>query len=148
MIRKAVELEPTDGYIINSLGWVLFRLGRQDEAVVQLERAVEIRPEDAAINDHLGDAYWAVGRQREARFQWEAALSSGPDPDLKAAIDRWRSGRYGRRAPSVRDAARCEPPRRRACRGEGQSLPARRWPPAPTATTCWTPWWCSPTQAT
>lgn len=102
MIRKAVELEPTDGYIIDSLGWVLFRLGRQDEAVVQLERAVEIRPEDAAINDHLGDAYWAVGRQREARFQWEAALSSGPDPDLKAAIEQKLAERPLRSASAER----------------------------------------------
>jgi tetratricopeptide (TPR) repeat protein len=88
MLRKAVELQPNDGYIIDSLGWVMFRLGRYDEAVVHLERAVEIRPEDAAINDHLGDAYWAVGRQREARFQWEAALVGDPEPDLKAAIEK------------------------------------------------------------
>jgi Flp pilus assembly protein TadD len=88
MLRKAVELQPHDGYIIDSLGWVMYRLSRYDEAVVHLERAVEIRPEDAAINDHLGDAYWAVGRQREARFQWEAALASDPEPDLKVAIEK------------------------------------------------------------
>ncbi|HYN39472.1 MAG TPA: tetratricopeptide repeat protein, partial [Rhodospirillales bacterium] len=79
---------PNDGYIIDSLGWVLFRLGRHEEAVENLERAVELRPEDAAINDHLGDAYWAVGRQREARFQWQAALDSAPEPELKVALER------------------------------------------------------------
>ncbi|MBK8175136.1 MAG: tetratricopeptide repeat protein [Rhodospirillales bacterium] len=88
MIRKAVELQPNDGYIVDSLGWVLFRLGRYDEAVIELEQAVELRPEDAAINDHLGDAYWTVGRQREARYQWMAALASGPEAKLKAEIEK------------------------------------------------------------
>jgi tetratricopeptide (TPR) repeat protein len=87
MIRKAVELRPNDGYIVDSLGWVLFRLGRHDEAVVHLERAVELKPEDPVINDHLGDAYWAVGRQREARYQWMTALASKPEPELKTAIE-------------------------------------------------------------
>ena len=87
MIRKAVELRPTDGYIVDSLGWVLYRLGRHDEAVVQLERAVELKPEDPVINDHLGDAYWQVGRRREARYQWTTALADKPEPELKAAIE-------------------------------------------------------------
>ena len=78
MIRKAVELRPNDGYIVDSLGWVLYRLDRPDEAVGHLERAVELRPEDPVINDHLGDAYWAVGRQREARFQWAGGARQQP----------------------------------------------------------------------
>jgi Flp pilus assembly protein TadD len=92
MIRKAVELRPNDGYIVDSLGWVLFRLGRHDEAVVHLERAVELKPEDPVINDHLGDAYWAVGRQREARYQWMTALASKPEPELKTAIEQKLEG--------------------------------------------------------
>lgn len=88
MIRKAVEARPNDGYIVDSLGWVLFRLGRPAEAVPHLERAVELRPEDPVINDHLGDTYWQVGRQREARFQWRAALSQDPEPELKATLHR------------------------------------------------------------
>jgi tetratricopeptide (TPR) repeat protein len=76
MIRKAVALRPSDGYIVDSLGWVLYRLGRADEAVSELERAVELKPEDPVINDHLGDVYWSVGRQREARFQWRTALDA------------------------------------------------------------------------
>lgn len=82
MIRRAVELRPNDGYIIDSLGWAFYRLGRWDEAVRELERAVERRPEDPIINDHLGDAYWQIGRHREARFQWKRALSLDPEEDL------------------------------------------------------------------
>lgn len=87
MIEKAVELRPADGYIVDSLGWVLYRLGDMPGAVSKLERAIELRPDDPVINDHLGDAYWRVGRQIEARFQWRRALSFKPEPELVAEID-------------------------------------------------------------
>lgn len=82
MIRRAVELRPNDGYIIDSLGWGYYRLGKYEPAVVELERAVQIRPEDPIINDHLGDAYWRVGRKLEARFQWQRSLSLEPEKDV------------------------------------------------------------------
>jgi tetratricopeptide (TPR) repeat protein len=75
MIERAVAASPDSGYIVDSLGWVYYRLGRFDEAVVQMERAVELEAVDPVVNDHLGDVYWAVGRQREAQFQWKRALS-------------------------------------------------------------------------
>ena len=81
MIETAVKLRPEDGYIVDSMGWVLFRLGRYEEAVPHLERAVELRPADPTINDHLGDAYWRVGRENEARFQWDRALVLKPSPE-------------------------------------------------------------------
>lgn len=86
MIRKAVTLRPSDGYVIDSLGWVLYQLGRPLEAVKEMERAVELRPEDPVINDHLGDVYWTVGRTREAVFQWKRALSLEPEDDLAVKI--------------------------------------------------------------
>ena len=79
MIELAVSLQSDSGYIVDSLGWVLFKLDRHEEAVVHLERAAELMPVDPIINDHLGDAYWAVGRKREARFQWRRALSFDPE---------------------------------------------------------------------
>ena len=92
MLVRAVELRPNDGYIVDSLGWVYFRLGAYEKAVDQLERAVELRPQDPVINDHLGDAYWRVGRQQEARFQWRRALSFEPEVDqvpiIEAKIER------------------------------------------------------------
>ena len=75
MLLRAVELRPNDGYIADSLGWALFKMGDGEEAVPILERAVQLQTKDWAINDHLGDAYWVVGRQNEARFQWRHALS-------------------------------------------------------------------------
>ncbi len=79
MIEKAVNQRPDDGYITDSLGWVLYRIGKYDEAVPYLERAVELAPVDPIINDHFGDALWMVGRKLEARFQWKRALSFEPD---------------------------------------------------------------------
>ena len=87
MIEKAVELRPNDGYIVDSLGWVLYRLGDFEGAASNLERAVLLRPDDPTINDHLGDAYWRVGRLLEARFQWRRALSLDPDKKEIPAIE-------------------------------------------------------------
>lgn len=87
MIEQAVALRPNDGYIVDSLGWAMYRQERFAEAVVHLERAVELRPTDPTINDHLGDAYWRVGRLKEARFQWRRALSFEPEPDLARTIE-------------------------------------------------------------
>jgi tetratricopeptide (TPR) repeat protein len=93
MIRKAVDQRPNDGYIVDSLGWAYYRLGRYDEAVEQLERAAELRPEDPVINDHLGDAYWQVGRKLEATFQWNHARDLDPEPaDLEKIVKKLESG--------------------------------------------------------
>ncbi|HLS18380.1 MAG TPA: tetratricopeptide repeat protein [Paracoccaceae bacterium] len=81
MIRTAVEQRPDDGYIVDSLGWVLFRFGEFDKAAEQLERAVELLPVDPVINDHYGDVLWMIGRRTEARFQWKRALSFEPEED-------------------------------------------------------------------
>lgn len=79
MIQQAVDLRPSDGYIIDSLGWAYYRLGRYDEALDTLERAVIVMPNDSTINDHLGDTLWQVGRKLEARYQWQIARDLGPD---------------------------------------------------------------------
>ncbi|TVS00077.1 MAG: tetratricopeptide repeat protein [Rhodobacteraceae bacterium] len=88
MIERAVEGDPESGYIVDSLGWAYYRLGRFEEAVPVMERAVELLPADPILNDHLGDVYWAVGREREARFQWRRALSFAPHPDLDVDLVR------------------------------------------------------------
>lgn len=93
MIQKAVELRPTDGYIIDSLGWVYYRLGRYEDAVKELERAINQQPADPVINDHLGDAYWKVGRRNEARFQWNHARDLGADEkEMPKILDKIKNG--------------------------------------------------------
>ena len=95
LIEKAVELSPDDGYILDSLAWAYYRLGRYQEAVAPMERAILTMSQDPLVNDHLGDIYWKVGRHREAEIQWQRALSLEPtdtddvDPDrIRAKLDR------------------------------------------------------------
>ncbi|RYH08210.1 tetratricopeptide repeat protein [Tropicimonas sp. IMCC6043] len=88
MIEEAVAASPGSGYIIDSLGWALYRLGRYDEAVGHMERATELMATDPIVNDHLGDVYWAVGRKIEAQFQWHRALSFDPEPEEAERIRR------------------------------------------------------------
>jgi tetratricopeptide (TPR) repeat protein len=88
LIQRAVAARPESGYIIDSLGWVYYRLGRFEEAVTPMERAVELEPNDPIVNDHLGDVYWMAGRLREAEFQWQRALSFDPEPEDAARIRR------------------------------------------------------------
>lgn len=92
MIQRAVAAEPQSGYIVDSLGWVQYRMGHYGDAVGNMERAVELMPVDPVVNDHLGDVYWAVGRAREAEFQWKRALSfvDPEDTDSEAEPDRMR----------------------------------------------------------
>lgn len=86
MIEKAVEAQPQDGYIVDSLGWAFYKLGRIEEAVATLEQAVLLRPNDAEINDHLGDAYWRAGRTLEAKFQWNVAASVDEVGNVKERV--------------------------------------------------------------
>ena len=88
MIQRAVQQRPNDGYIVDSLGWVLYRLQEFEAALVHLERAVELRPDDPVINDHYGDALWAIGRHSEAKFQWLRALSLDPEKKLQESVQK------------------------------------------------------------
>jgi Flp pilus assembly protein TadD len=81
-------LSPQDGYIIDSVGWAYFRLGRYDDAAEALQTAVQLIPGDPTINDHLGDALWRTGRKLDARFQWSHALAFGAEADEKAKIEK------------------------------------------------------------
>ena len=105
MLRRAVDLRPTDGYVVDSLGWANFKLGHYEEATRELEKAIELKPADPVVNDHLGDAYWRMGRKLDAHFQWNHARDMGPEPeDLPAILKKIDSG-----LPDVAPAATPEP---------------------------------------
>ena len=85
MIYEAYNKYPLDGHIIDSLGWLFYRIGNYEKAVEYLEQASDMNPANAVISDHLGDAYWMKGRKNEAGFQWNHALILKEDADM---IDR------------------------------------------------------------
>lgn len=75
MLEKARSLRPADGYIVDSVGWAYYKLGRYNDAADALEQAVLMVPGDPTINEHFGDALWRAGHKIEARFQWYHALT-------------------------------------------------------------------------
>ncbi len=72
LIQRALELTPGDPFITDSLGWVEFRLGNQEEALRLLQAAYANRP-DTEIAAHLGEVLWAMGRHDDARRVWAEA---------------------------------------------------------------------------
>ncbi|MCX7281105.1 MAG: tetratricopeptide repeat protein, partial [Alphaproteobacteria bacterium] len=88
MLEKARSLRPYDGFIVDSVGWAYYKLGRYDDAAKTLEAAVLLVPGDPTINDHLGDALWRAGRRIEARFQWNHALTFSDDDTDMSTIKR------------------------------------------------------------
>jgi Flp pilus assembly protein TadD len=88
MLEKARSLKPYDGYIVDSVGWAYYRLGRYGDAAKTLGDAILLVPGDPTINDHYGDALWKVGRKLDARFQWNHALAFGPEADQKTLIEK------------------------------------------------------------
>lgn len=78
LIQKAHSLNPDDPAILDSLGWVNYRLGNLSEAETYLRKALERFP-DHEVAAHLGEVLWAQGKQSEARKVWATALQSQPD---------------------------------------------------------------------
>ena len=77
LITRALEISPQDPFILDSMGWVKFRMGQYKEAVEYLQRAYEKRPE-AEIAAHLGEALWKMGQQSEARKVWQEGMAKEP----------------------------------------------------------------------
>ncbi len=73
-ISRAVELEPDNGYIYDSLGWVCYQQGKFQEAEKELKTAKELSPDDPAVLDHLAAVYLALGRPEEALQTWKKVL--------------------------------------------------------------------------
>ncbi len=87
MLEKANNLKKNDGYIIDSLGWALFKLKRYKKAKVYLQQAVKIMPSDPVINDHYADALWMNKNKLQARYHWNYVLNlEEVDQKLKKSI--------------------------------------------------------------
>lgn len=88
LIRRAYELTPDDAAVIDSLGWVQFRLGDVDTAHRYLQQAWQRMP-DPEIAAHLGEVLWVMGREDEARSIWGPALQRNPDHGvLRETVER------------------------------------------------------------
>ena len=78
LIEKALKLAPDDSFIIDSMGWVLYRRGQLKDSLAYLRRAYAGRP-DPEIAAHLGEVLWALGEHSEAERVWGDATKESPD---------------------------------------------------------------------
>ena len=89
MLEKANKLKTNDPFIIDSLGWALFKLERYKESKEYLQLAVRLMPADPIVNDHYGDVLWKNGNEIQARYYWNYVLNlEKTEKDLKKTIDK------------------------------------------------------------
>jgi outer membrane biogenesis lipoprotein LolB/Flp pilus assembly protein TadD len=88
LIRKAHQLSPSDGFILDSLGWVNFRMGKNALALEQLQQAFNMKPE-ADIAAHIGEVLWVMNRPAEAEDIWRKGQQlDANNPTLKETLKR------------------------------------------------------------
>ncbi|MDH3672420.1 MAG: tetratricopeptide repeat protein [Gammaproteobacteria bacterium] len=87
LIQRALALKPDDPFILDSMGWVQYRLGNNGEAIKYLKQALSIR-NDAEISAHLGEVLWIIGDRTQARTIWDEALENTPDNEILRGVIR------------------------------------------------------------
>ena len=86
LIKKALVLDPNNGYFLDTLGWVEYKRNNFNSAVYFLEKSVSILPRSAEVIDHLGDCYLMLNRKKEAVFEWNKALKYETDKNIVKKI--------------------------------------------------------------
>ena len=85
LISQALNITPDDPAVIDSMGWVQYRLGNYEEALLRLREAMKAFP-DHEIAAHLGEVLWKSGNRREARATWAEGLKLNPDSEIIPAV--------------------------------------------------------------
>ena len=92
LIEQAVKAEPKNNAYLDSMAWVLFKLGKPREALPYMLQAVEIseaeKEKDVTLYDHLGDIMMATGDKEKAREAWRNALSLGTNEDIRKKLEK------------------------------------------------------------
>ena len=86
MLEEALKQKPDDAYILDSMAWYYFKVGKFNESLQLFEYAILIDPSDPTINDHFGDVLWKVGKFSQARYQWRKALDINEDKIVSKRI--------------------------------------------------------------
>ena len=86
LITRALEIEKNNGFFLDTLGWIQFKLNDIDGAIRTIQLAIELEPNNSEIIDHLGDIYFKTGRKKEAIFEWNKALDGNANNKLKKDI--------------------------------------------------------------
>ena len=86
LIIRAIEIDKNNGFFLDTLGWIQFKLNDTKNAIRTIQLAIELEPNNSEIIDHLGDIYYKVGRKKEAIYEWNKALTGNADNKLKEKI--------------------------------------------------------------
>lgn len=86
LILRAIALKKDNGFFIDTLGWIEFKLKNYNKALKHLQHAVKLKPNSSEILDHLGDIYLVLGREKEAIYEWKKALNGNGTNELKKKI--------------------------------------------------------------
>jgi len=107
LVEKALTLRPEDGYIEDSMGWVLFRQGKIDKAIARLEKALKLQPQEPIILDHLGDCYSQKKELSKAADFYKKAvvLSEKKDKDMAKKIESKLAKLSKERLPTAKNTA-------------------------------------------
>ena len=87
LLGRAVQLKPEDPFVLDSYGWLLYRLGKNKEAMKSLEKAVALKPEESVMLEHLGDIYIALNMPNKAIGVYERALRTGGDKEFISRVE-------------------------------------------------------------
>jgi Tfp pilus assembly protein PilF len=79
LIEKALAIEPDNGAFLDSHAWVLYKMGKYDEALVQMQKALKTEQKDPILFDHVGDIYSALNNPAMAKENWSRALELDPN---------------------------------------------------------------------
>ena len=82
LITRAIEIEKNNGYFLDTLGWIHFKLNNINKALRTIQQAIELEPNNSEIIDHLGDIYYKLGRRKEAIYEWNKALIGNANDQL------------------------------------------------------------------
>ena len=86
LISKALKIDNNNGFFLDTLGWIQFKMNDIDKAIRTIQIAIELEPNNSEIIDHLGDIYYKVGRKKEAIYEWNKALTGNANDKLKKII--------------------------------------------------------------
>ncbi len=86
LAKKALSLQPQDGFIMDTLGWVMFKKGKTSEALKVLEKAFSLAPTESIISEHLGDVYFELQMPQKARSMYEKAIQYETNPEKASGL--------------------------------------------------------------
>lgn len=110
LLARAMALKPGDAFVLDSYGWLLYRLGKGREAMKHLEKAAALKPEEGVISEHLADVYAALNMPQKAIAAYDKAIKAGGDKEFVARVESKREnvqralaeGEPGKRMPAAR----------------------------------------------